>query len=53
MIKRLSFQNKVFLLAKTGYYVIKVKVVQYTFVRKGLPVREDTYHEPVVYKYTY
>ena len=24
----------------------KVKVVQYTFVRKGVPVREDTYPEP-------
>ena len=25
---------------------IKVKVVPYTFVRRGVPVREDTYAEP-------
>ena len=24
----------------------KVKVVPYTFVRRGVPVREDTYSEP-------
>ena len=29
-----------------GYDVKKVKVVPYTFVRKGVPVREDTYPEP-------
>ena len=26
--------------------VFKVKVVPYTFVRRGVPVREDTYPEP-------
>ena len=26
----------------------KVKVVPYTFVRRGVPVREDTYPEPSV-----
>ena len=26
--------------------VSKLKVVPYTFVRRGVPVREDTYHEP-------
>ena len=25
---------------------VKVKVVPYTFVRRGVPVREDTYPEP-------
>ena len=25
---------------------LKVKVVQYTFVRRGVPVREDIYPEP-------
>jgi len=25
---------------------IKIKVVPYTFVRRGVPVREDTYAEP-------
>ena len=29
-----------------------VKVVPYTFVRRGVPVREDTYPEPAVYTYT-
>ena len=27
---------------------VKVKVVPYTFVRRGVPVREDTYPEPSV-----
>ena len=26
--------------------VKKVKVVRYTFVRRGVPIREDTYPEP-------
>ena len=26
--------------------IYKVKVVPYTFVRRGVPVREDTYPEP-------
>ena len=25
-------------------------VVLYTFIRRGVPVREDTYHEPSVYE---
>ena len=25
---------------------LKIKVVPYTFVRRGVPVREDTYPEP-------
>ena len=29
--------------------VRKVKVVPYTFVRRGVPVREDTYAEPSAY----
>ena len=28
------------------YDTIKVKVVPYKFVRRGVPVREDTYPEP-------
>ena len=28
------------------YDTIKVMVVPYTFVRRGVPVREDTYPEP-------
>ena len=27
-------------------FQLKVKVVPYTFVRRGVPVREDTYPEP-------
>ena len=29
-----------------GEETLKVKVVLYTFVRRGVPVREDTYAEP-------
>jgi len=32
--------------ASDTYFVTKVKVVLYTFVRRGVPVREDTYPEP-------
>ena len=32
--------------------VKKAKVTPYTFVRKGVPVREDIYAEPAVYTYT-
>ena len=30
--------------------IVKVKVVPHTFVRRGVPVREDTYPEPSVYE---
>ena len=32
------------------YVMVKVKVVPYTFVRRGVPVREDTYPEPSAYE---
>ena len=37
---RLYFQNS------WKHDKVMVKVVQYTFVRRGVPVREDTYPEP-------
>ena len=27
-------------------FFVKLKVVQYAFIRRGVPVREDTYPEP-------
>ena len=30
----------------TCHFKFVKKVVPYTFVRRGVPVREDTYHEP-------
>ena len=37
----------IFLLKKTCNPIKKeVKIVPYTFVRRGLPVRDDTYPEP-------
>ena len=30
----------------TKHIKVEVKVVPYTFVRRGVPVREDTYPEP-------
>ena len=31
-----------------GLLKVRVKVVPYTFVRKGMPVREDAYPEPSI-----
>ena len=46
-----SITSFVTLAGQGTYYVFlicrkKVKVVPYTFVRRGVPVREDTYPEP-------
>ena len=35
-----------FIIISLLFIVVKVKVVPYAFVRRGVPVREDTYPEP-------
>ena len=35
---------------KMSPQILKVKVVPYTFVRRGVPVREDTYPEPSTFE---
>ena len=34
------------MLRLVNFFLRKVEVVPYTFVRRGVPVREDTYPEP-------
>ena len=31
-------------------YIVKVKVVLYTFIHRGLPVRDDTYPEQLAFR---
>jgi len=45
-ITRLNFQASVFCLSKIDITSLTVKVVPYTFVRRGVSLREDTYPEP-------
>ena len=40
--------RKNFVLTKRLLMVKKVKVIPYTFIRRGVPVTEDTYPEPSV-----
>ena len=37
------------LILETGHLAV-LKVVPYTFVRRGVPIREDTYPEPSAYE---